>query len=95
MNKNNKYNKKQQIGTITRYNNRQIKRLPKKIFCYGGMPRAVRTWLLKRILNQLKECRRELLEAYERDFSKHTDSSTATKIQYVWNSITITTSKRK
>ena len=37
-----------------------------------------------------RNCRKgtkNILEAYERDFSKHTDSSVATKIQYVWNSI--------
>ena len=51
------------------------------------MPRAVRTWIEEKDFEQVENVQKGILQAYERDFSKHTDSNTATKIQYVWNCI--------
>ena len=51
------------------------------------MPRAVKTWIEEKDFELVERVQKGILEAYERDFSKHTDNSTATKIQYVWNSI--------
>ncbi len=65
----------------------KLKDYLKKYFVIGGMPRAVRTWLSEKDFESVERVQKGILEAYERDFSKHTDSSTATKIQYVWNSI--------
>ena len=59
----------------------------KKYFVIGGMPRAVKTWIEEKDFELVENVQKGILEAYERDFSKHTDSSTATKIQYVWDSI--------
>ncbi len=59
----------------------------KKYFVIGGMPRAVKTWIEEKDFELVERVQKGIIEAYERDFSKHTDSSTATKIQYVWNSI--------
>lgn len=59
----------------------------KKYYVIGGMPRAVSTWIEEKDFELVEKVQKGILEAYERDFSKHTDSNTATKIQYVWNSI--------
>lgn len=65
----------------------KLKDYLKKYFVIGGMPRAVNTWIEEKDFELVERVQRGILEAYERDFSKHTDNSTATKIQYVWNSI--------
>lgn len=59
----------------------------KKYFVIGGMPRAVKTWIEERDFEKVEQIQKNILEAYSRDFSKHTDSNTATKIEYVWRSI--------
>ena len=65
----------------------KLKDYLKIYFVIGGMPRAVKTWIEEKDFELVEKIQRDILEAYERDFSKHTDSSTATKIQYVWKSI--------
>jgi len=65
----------------------KLKDYLKKYFVIGGMPRAVKTWIEEKDFELVEKVQKGILEAYERDFSKHTDNSIATKIQYVWNSI--------
>ena len=65
----------------------KLKDYLKKYFVIGGMPRAVKTWIEEKDFELVENVQKGILEAYERDFSKHIDSSTATKIQYVWDSI--------
>ena len=65
----------------------KLKDYLKKYFVVGGMPRVVKTWIEEKDFELVEKIQKGILEAYERDFSKHTDSNTATKIQYVWNSI--------
>lgn len=65
----------------------KLKDYLKKYFVIGGMPRAVKAWIEEKDFEIVEEIQKGILEAYERDFSKHTDNNTATKIQYVWNSI--------
>lgn len=65
----------------------KLKDYLKKYFVIGGMPRAVKTWIEERDFEKVEEIQRGILEAYARDFSKHTDNNTATKIEYVWRSI--------
>lgn len=59
----------------------------KKYFVIGGMPRAVKTWILEKDYEKVEQVQKGIIEAYVRDFSKHTDKNTATKIDYVWRSI--------
>lgn len=59
----------------------------KKYFVIGGMPRAVQTWLDERDFEKVETVQRNIIDAYIRDFSKHTDKNMATKIEYVWRSI--------
>ena len=65
----------------------KLKDYLKKYFVIGGMPRAIKTWVEEKDFELVESVQRGILEAYERDFSKHADKNTATKIQYVWNSI--------
>lgn len=65
----------------------RLKDYLKKYFVIGGMPKAVETWIEEKDFELVENVQKSILQSYERDFSKHTDSATATKIQYVWNSI--------
>ena len=65
----------------------KLKDYLKKYFVIGGMPRVVKKWIEEKDFELVESVQRGILEAYERDFLKHADSNTATKIQYVWNSI--------
>ena len=65
----------------------KLKDYLKKYFVIGGMPRAVKTWIQEKDFEKVEKVQKGILEAYVRDFSKHTDSNTATKIEYVWKSI--------
>lgn len=59
----------------------------KKFFAIGGMPGAVNKWLNTKDFEEVEKVQRGILDSYTRDFSKHTDKSTATKIKYIWESI--------
>ena len=65
----------------------KLKDYLKKYFVVGGMPRAVKTWIEENDFEKVENIQKGILEAYVRDFSKHIDSNTATKIEYVWKSI--------
>lgn len=51
------------------------------------MPRAVQIWMEEKDFEKVEEIQKGIIEAYKRDFSRHTDSNSATKIEYVWRSI--------
>lgn len=51
------------------------------------MPRAVKSWIDEKDFEKVEMIQKGILEAYVRDFSKHTDSSMANKIEFVWRSI--------
>jgi len=65
----------------------KLKDYLKKYFVIGGMPRAVNMWIEEKDFEKVEIVQKGILEAYVRDFSKHTDNNTATKIEYVWRSI--------
>lgn len=79
--------KKNKIEKIPDIIAEKLKDYLKKYFVIGGMPRAVQTWIDEKDFELVERVQQGILEAYERDFSKHTDNNTATKIQYVWKSI--------
>ncbi|MCQ2370856.1 MAG: ATP-binding protein [Akkermansia sp.] len=53
----------------------------------GGMPEAVSTYATTQDYAEVRELQQELLENYERDFSKHVPTGTAAKIGRIWDSI--------
>ncbi|MEG1363146.1 MAG: AAA family ATPase [Clostridia bacterium] len=59
----------------------------KKYFVIGGMPKAIVTWLNEKDFEKVEQVQIAILESYVRDFSKHTDKSTATRIKYILESI--------
>lgn len=79
--------KKNEMETVPDIISEKLKDYLKKYFVVGGMPRAVKTWIEEKDFEKVENVQKGIIEAYERDFSKHTDSNTATKIQYVWRSL--------
>ena len=53
----------------------------------GGMPEAVSTYATTQDYAEVRELQQELLENYERDFSKHVPTGMAAKIGRIWDSI--------
>ena len=51
----------------------KLKDYLKKYFVIGGMPRAIKTWVEEKDFELVESVQRGILEAYERDFSKHAD----------------------
>jgi len=56
-------------------------------FLTGGMPEALSAWVEERDMSRVCEIQKNILSAYERDFSKHAERKDRLRIQYLWNSI--------
>ncbi|MDR1042538.1 MAG: ATP-binding protein [Clostridiales Family XIII bacterium] len=67
--------------------------LLKHYYYVGGMPEAVRSFALNRDFNEVREIQRNILAAYEQDFSKHAPSEVVPRIRMLWNSIPAQLSK--
>lgn len=59
----------------------------RRYFIIGGMPAAVQKWLDSHDYFEVEAVQKQLLQAYESDFSKHAPSNLIAKIRYVWQSI--------
>ena len=59
----------------------------KTYFIIGGMPEAVNSWVFKKDITEVNKIQKNILEAYEEDFSKHTTATEANRISIIWNSI--------
>jgi len=59
----------------------------KIFFITGGMPSSVSTWLENRDFSVVDDKLRNILDAYEQDFSKHAPATLVPKLRYIWNSI--------
>jgi predicted AAA+ superfamily ATPase len=53
----------------------------------GGMPEAVADWIENRNIENISAIQEEILGNYRRDFSKHTDNTTAIRIRQVFDSL--------
>lgn len=59
-----------------------------KMYLYlGGMPEVLQDYLDNRDIASVRKIQNEILEAYQRDFSKYTDRSQAIKTSELWQSI--------
>jgi predicted AAA+ superfamily ATPase len=67
--------------------------LLKHYYYVGGMPEAVKSFALNRDFNEVREIQRNILTAYEQDFSKHAPSEVVPRIRMLWNSIPAQLSK--
>ncbi len=59
----------------------------KSYFVVGGMPSAVQKWMATHDYFEVDDIQKQLLIAYENDFSKHAPRTMVEKIRYVWDSI--------
>ena len=59
----------------------------KRYMVVGGMPAAVMKWGETHDFFEVDSVQRQLLSAYENDFSKHAPRQLVEKIRYVWDSI--------
>ena len=79
-------------------NTMEIKQIPKifesqlieKLKIYyiiGGYPEVVYSWVNDKDIEKVNKIQKNILDSYENDFSKHTDSSVANKISLIWNRV--------
>ena len=59
----------------------------KKYFIIGGMPAAILKWMDSHDYFAVDDVQRQIILAYENDFSKHAPRQLVEKIRYVWDSI--------
>jgi predicted AAA+ superfamily ATPase len=65
----------------------KLTRLFKYYLYIGGMPEVVQDYIKKKDIENVRRLQKEILNAYERDFSKHSSPSEAIRISQVWRSI--------
>ena len=61
--------------------------LLRRYYFVGGMPEAVQTFIDTDDLAAVRNVQRNILTAYEQDFSKHAPTETVPRIRMVWQSI--------
>lgn len=59
----------------------------RQYYFVGGMPAAVLAFVNDRDLNKVRAIQKSIIEAYERDFSKHAPAIEVPRIRMVWHSI--------
>jgi predicted AAA+ superfamily ATPase len=65
----------------------KLLRLFKYYLYTGGMPEVVQSYITEKDVAQVRLIQKEILNAYERDFSKHSTKEEAIRISRVWRSI--------
>jgi len=65
----------------------QLQEKLKMYFITGGMPEAVRSWTEDRDVGRVQTVLKNILNAYELDFSKHAEIKDLAKLGLIWNSI--------
>lgn len=61
--------------------------LLRQYYYVGGMPEAVKEYVTSGSLKEVRRIQKEILNGYERDFSKHAPKEIVPRIRMVWNSI--------
>lgn len=76
-----------EIKTIPKlFENMLIEKL-KIYYIVGGMPEAVYSWVNDKDIEKVNKIQKNILDAYEQDFAKHTDASEANKVSLIWNGV--------
>ena len=78
--------KSEEWEMITIFRNRFEERL-RQYYFVGGMPAAVVSFANDNNLDKVRTIQKAILEAYERDFSKHAPAIEVPRIRMVWHSI--------
>lgn len=76
----------QDFELITAFKETYISAL-KQYYFVGGMPEAVQSFVNDQDFQEVREIQKNILLAYEQDFSKHAPNEIVPKIRMVWNSI--------
>lgn len=71
---------------ITAYKSKFIERL-RQYYYVGGMPEAVVKFSENNNFIEVREIQKQILDAYEQDFSKHAPLEIVPRIRMVWNSV--------
>ena len=83
---------KKDFKTIKLFNNKYEKIIKK--YCYvGGMPEIVQDFVENKDFESVRNLQKEILSAYEEDFTKHIPTNTVAKIRLLWKSIPAQLSK--
>lgn len=83
---------KKDFKTIKLFNNKYEKLL--KQYCYiGGMPEIIQDFVENKDFESVRNLQKEILSAYEEDFTKHIPTNTVAKIRLLWKSIPAQLSK--
>ncbi len=61
--------------------------LLKEYYYIGGMPEAINDYIINSDFIRVREIQKQILEAYELDFSKHAPSNEIPRIRMLWNCI--------
>jgi len=67
----------------------KLTRLFKYYLYIGGMPEAVQNYINNKDIEQVRRIQKEILGAYERDFSKYSTPGEAIRVSEIWRSIPV------
>jgi len=67
--------------------NEVLSDLFKQYLYIGGMPEAIADWIENQNIENVNAIQKEILDNYRKDFSKHTDNTTAIRIRQVFDSL--------
>ena len=76
----------QEWSLIKTFKAKYIQRL-REYYFVGGMPEAVKIFALSKDFEEVRQIQRNILSAYELDFSKHAPALIVPRIRMLWNSI--------
>ncbi len=71
---------------ISAYKTKYVERL-RQYYYVGGMPEAVLKFTENNNFKEVRDIQKQILDAYEQDFSKHAPLEIVPRIRMVWNSI--------
>lgn len=77
---------KEDMGMVTSFKQTYIDAL-KYYYFVGGMPEVVQNFAENKDFNEVRAIQKQILDAYEQDFSKHAPNEIVPKIRMIWNSI--------
>jgi predicted AAA+ superfamily ATPase len=83
---------KRDWALIKTFKDRYINLL-RQYYFVGGMPEVVASFAENNDLAEVRELQKDILEAYEQDFSKHAPNEIVPRIRMVWNSIPVQLSR--
>ncbi len=77
---------KQDFDMVTPFKQTYIDAL-KQYYFVGGMPEVVESFAREKDFNKARNIQKEILIAYEQDFSKHAPEEIVPRIRMLWNSV--------